>query len=145
MTTATATELTFQTGDNVKRFDVNRGWLFGKVISVHFTAHETSVGAPHWRATVKWIRYAPESLPQSCLEAYHGEPCDFKLGDQVRSIECNWQGRVTGFREVNGHEMLECHHVCVGEIELDDKRWFDPRDVRLVPTISKARQRLTGM
>jgi hypothetical protein len=27
---------------------------------------------------------------------------------------------------------LVCHHVSGGEIELDDKRWFDPRDVRLL-------------
>ena len=56
----------------------------------------------------------------------------FRLGDQVRNIDCNWQGRVTGFDTVNGDEMLVCHHVCGGEIELDDKRWFSPEDMRLV-------------
>lgn len=58
----------------------------------------------------------------------------YKLGDQVQSIECKWQGRVTGFDKMNGDDCtyLVCHHVSGGEIELDDKRWFDPRDVRLV-------------
>ncbi len=56
----------------------------------------------------------------------------FKIGDQVQNIECKWQGRVTAFDIINGDEMLICHHVCGGEIELDDKRWFDPRDMRLV-------------
>lgn len=56
----------------------------------------------------------------------------YKLGDQVQNIECKWQGRVTGFDWQDGVEMLVCHHVCGGRIELDDKRWFDPRDMRLV-------------
>lgn len=63
----------FQTGDNVKKFCVKRGWLFGKVISIHFQSADTSVGGPHWRATVNWIRHAPESLPQMFLESYPGE------------------------------------------------------------------------
>ncbi len=60
----------------------------------------------------------------------------YQRGDQVQSIECMWQGRVTGFLVSNGVEMLECHHVSGGQIELDDKRWFDPRDVRLVESTS---------
>ena len=57
-----------------------------------------------------------------------------EIGDQVQSIECNWQGRVTGFDKLDGDDCtyLVCHHVSGGEIELDDKRWFDPRDVRLL-------------
>jgi hypothetical protein len=54
------------------------------------------------------------------------------IGDQVQCVEDNWQGRVTGFDNQNGVTMLVCHHVCGNEIELDDKRWFDPRDVRLI-------------
>jgi hypothetical protein len=54
-----------------------------------------------------------------------------EIGDQVQSIECNWQGRVTAFVK-DDCTMLECHHVSAGEIELDDKRYFDPRDVRLL-------------
>ena len=56
----------------------------------------------------------------------------FGIGDQVQSIECNWQGRVTGFEIQDDVTMLACHHVCGGDIELDDKRWFAPSDVRLV-------------
>lgn len=58
----------------------------------------------------------------------------YKIGDQIQSIETNWQGRVTGFDKMDGDDCtyLVCHHVCGGEIELDDKRWFDPRDVRLL-------------
>lgn len=56
------------------------------------------------------------------------------LGDTVRCIEDNWQGRVTAFDRMKGDDCtyLVCHHVSGGEIELDDKRWFDPRDVRLL-------------
>lgn len=54
------------------------------------------------------------------------------LGDQVQSIEDNWQGRVTGFQKIDDCTFLVCHHVSGGEIELDDKRLFDPRDVRLL-------------
>jgi len=55
-----------------------------------------------------------------------------EIGDQVQSIECNWQGRVTGFQRIDDCTFLVCHHVSGGEIELDDKRLFDPRDVRLL-------------
>ena len=58
-----------------------------------------------------------------------------EIGDHVQSIECHWQGRVTGFDKLDGDDCtyLVCHHVTgQGEIELDDKRWFDPRDVRLL-------------
>lgn len=58
----------------------------------------------------------------------------YKLGQQVQNIECKWQGRITGFEWIDGIEMLVCHHVSGGRIELDDKRWFDPRDMRLVET-----------
>lgn len=56
------------------------------------------------------------------------------LGDQIQSIECGWQGRVTGFEKYHGDDCtyLVCHHVSGGKIEEDDKRWFDPRDVRLL-------------
>ena len=55
------------------------------------------------------------------------------IGDQVQNIENMWQGRVTAFEQQDGCTMLVCHHVTYGgEIELDDKRWFDPRDVRLI-------------
>lgn len=73
-----------------------------------------------------------KAVTQAQLRAVTG---GYKLGDQVRSIECNWQGRVTGFMAPQSPDdctMLECHHVCGGQIELDDKRWFDPRDVRMV-------------
>lgn len=56
----------------------------------------------------------------------------YRLGDQVQNIECKWQGRITGFEWIDDTEMLVCHHVCGGEIELDDKRWFSPEDMRLV-------------
>ena len=59
----------------------------------------------------------------------------YELGDQVQNIECMWQGRVTGFMAPQSPDdctMLECHHVSGGEIELDDKRWFDPQDMRLI-------------
>lgn len=60
------------------------------------------------------------------------EETSISLGDQVQNIENNWQGRVTAFEKIDGVTMLVCHHVSGGKIELDDKRWFDPRDVRLI-------------
>lgn len=70
------------------------------------------------------------------------------IGDQIQSIECNWQGRVTGFGRMDGDDCtyLICHHVSGGQIEEDDKRWFDPRDVRLLwKKHDKARRRFNGM
>lgn len=70
------------------------------------------------------------------------------IGDQIQSIETNWQGRVTGFQKLDGDDCtyLVCHHVSGGKIEEDDKRWFDPRDVRLLwKKHDKARRRLSGM
>lgn len=67
-----------------------------------------------------------------------------EIGDQVQSIETNWQGRVTGFEPPQGPDdctMLICHHVSGGEIELDDKRWFDPRDVRLLRKAPMTKER----
>ena len=55
-----------------------------------------------------------------------------EIGDQVQNIESNWQGRVTAFEKIDDVIMLVCHHVCGGEIEKDDKQWFDPRDVRVL-------------
>jgi len=54
------------------------------------------------------------------------------VGDNVQCVEDGWAGRVTGFARQNGVTMLVCHHVVAGEIELDDKRWLDPRDVHVV-------------
>lgn len=71
------------------------------------------------------------SVTQEQLHAVTG---GFKLGDQVQNIENKWQGRVTGAEEIDGIVMLVCHHVCGGKIEVDDKRWFDPRDMRLIKT-----------
>ncbi len=75
MTTAikTATESKLNAGDNVKRYCVKRGWMFGKVLE---TTLDTD-GEPLWRANVKWLRHdEPELLPQFCLEAYPGEPSE---------------------------------------------------------------------
>lgn len=54
------------------------------------------------------------------------------IGDTIQCIEDNWQGRVTGFEKYNDVTMLVCHHWSGAVVELDDKRWFDPRDVRLL-------------
>ena len=54
------------------------------------------------------------------------------LGDTIQCIEDNWQGRVTALDTQDGVTMLVCHHWSGAQIELDDKRWFDPRDVRLL-------------
>lgn len=48
------------------------------------------------------------------------------IGDTIQCIEDNWQGIVTAFDKYNDATMLVCHQ------ELDDERWFDPRDVRLI-------------
>ena len=118
----------FAVGDPVKYFSINRGWMFGRVTEIHYDR-----GSHFWMAIVRWIREeTPQEYPQFVLEAYDGEPGSFRMGQQVQNIECKWQGRVTGFEWIDGVEMLICHHVCGGEIELDDKRWFDPRDMRLV-------------
>lgn len=77
----------------------------------------------------------PEQYEAIHRGEYDGQPKQprlYELGDQVQNIECMWQGRVTGFDVQDGVEMLVCHHVCGGKIEEDDKRWFDPRDMRLV-------------
>lgn len=117
-------------GDPVKRYDVHRGWMFGRVTGMTFS-HRTGL----WEAMVRWIRdETPTTHTQFCLEKYDGEPGSFRMGQQVQNIECHWQGRVTGFEWIDGIEMLICHHVCGGRIEEDDKRWFDPRDMRLVET-----------
>jgi len=66
------------------------------------------------------------------VEFLDAEPHQYKIGDQVQNIEDHWQGRITDFEWIDGVSMLVCHHVSGGEIELDDKRWFDPRDVRVL-------------
>lgn len=56
-----------------------------------------------------------------------------EIGDQVQCVEDNWQGRVTGFEKIDDCTFLVCNHVTYGgKIEHDDKRHFDPRDVRLL-------------
>jgi len=65
------------------------------------------------------------------------------IGDQVQSIETNWQGRVTGFDKMDGDECtyLVCHHVSGGQIEEDDKQWFSPGDVRLLRRAGMTQER----
>lgn len=97
------------------------GDLIVQAVSVEFldTKESTISGGPH-----------TEGIQRSEVE-FDGL---ISIGDQVQSIETNWQGRVTAFDKLEGDDCtyLVCHHVSGGEIELDDKRWFDPRDVRLL-------------
>lgn len=119
----------FVYGDPVKRYDVEHGWRFGRVISTHYnTSLET------WMAAVRWIRgEEPEWYSQVHLEAYPGEPGSFRLGDKVQNIEDHWQGQVIDYEWIDGTEMLVCNYVYVsGALAPNDKRWFDPRDMRLI-------------
>jgi len=67
----------FQVGDNVKTHDVERGWMFGRVIGIHFDD-----ASQVWCATVRWIQHGDMAHPQFRLESYHGEP-KFSVGDSV--------------------------------------------------------------
>lgn len=54
------------------------------------------------------------------------------IGDTIKCVEDGWRGRVTAFETIDDCTMLVCHHYVGEHKELDDKRWFDPRDVRLI-------------
>ncbi len=61
----------FQAGDNVKRYEVESGWRFGKVTGIFFDQSNRS-----WSATVQWIGGAEGNYPQAFLEWYAGEPSE---------------------------------------------------------------------